>query len=134
MSDEKRQAAPGRWRAAKQVLARLARVRLVQFVVLGGALFALSPRSSDQRSIVVNRAQLARLLAADRSKTRTADPDREQAIARRFVEDELLYREGLRLGLDRDDGIVRQRVIQKALFLAEELGGASKPPREEDLT
>jgi hypothetical protein len=41
-----------------------------------------------------------------------------------------LYREALRLGLDVGDPIVRQRLIQKVLFVAEDLGGATRTPRE----
>ena len=40
----------------------------------------------------------------------------------------MLYREAVRLGLDRDDGLVREHLIQKMLLLAEDLGGASREP------
>ncbi|MBV1927897.1 MAG: hypothetical protein KUG81_00075 [Gammaproteobacteria bacterium] len=36
-----------------------------------------------------------------------------------YIHDEVLYREALTLGLDRDDGIVRQRMQQKMRFLFE---------------
>lgn len=36
------------------------------------------------------------------------------------IDDELLYREGLRRGLDRDDGVIRQRLIQDMRFLEPE--------------
>ncbi len=45
----------------------------------------------------------------------------------------MLFREGVRLGLDRDDHIIRQRIIEKVLVLAEDLGGAARPPTENDL-
>jgi peptidyl-prolyl cis-trans isomerase C len=49
------------------------------------------------------------------------------------LQDEILYREALRLGLDRDDNVVRRRLIQKVLFLAEDLAGVMAPPSEAEL-
>ncbi|MEZ4296705.1 MAG: peptidylprolyl isomerase [Polyangiaceae bacterium] len=51
----------------------------------------------------------------------------------RAVEDELLYREALRLRIDEGDLIVRQRLVQKLLVLAEDIDGASEPLRDSDL-
>src|SRR5690606_34234798 len=45
----------------------------------------------------------------------------------RFVDGELLYREGLALGLDRDDPVVRQRVIQKMEFVGTNLELPQEP-------
>jgi hypothetical protein len=103
----------------------------VQFVAIGASLFAIAPPSPGRSVISLRREMVNALLAADTS--RSVAGTREREIEQRFVEDEILYREGLRLGFDKDDGIVRQRVIQKVLFLAEELGGASRPPTEAEL-
>jgi peptidyl-prolyl cis-trans isomerase C len=54
-------------------------------------------------------------------------------VAARGVDDELLYREGLRLGVDKNDSIVRARVVEKMLFLAEDLGGAARPVSDDEL-
>ena len=43
------------------------------------------------------------------------------------VKEEILYREGLALGLDRDDEIVRRRMAQKMQFLAEDVAAAHQP-------
>jgi peptidyl-prolyl cis-trans isomerase C len=45
----------------------------------------------------------------------------------------VLYREAMRLGLDRDDGLVREHLIQKMLLLAEDLGGASREPTRDEV-
>jgi peptidyl-prolyl cis-trans isomerase C len=45
------------------------------------------------------------------------------------VREEVLYREALALGLDKDDTIVRRRMAQKIQFLAED--AAHEPTREE---
>lgn len=114
---------------------RLASNRLVQFAVLGGAIFAVTPRPRSARDIDIESERLAALHAAEAARTGapTLDADATRAVDQRALEDELLYREGVRLGLDKNDGIVRQRVVQKVLFLAEELGGASRPPTEAEL-
>ena len=43
------------------------------------------------------------------------------------VREEVLYREALALGLDRNDTIVRRRMAQKMEFLAEEISDAREP-------
>jgi hypothetical protein len=44
-----------------------------------------------------------------------------------FVREEVLYREALALGLDRDDTIIRRRLRQKMEFMAEEAAAAARP-------
>lgn len=113
----------------------LARHRLIQFFAIGGAIFAFAPRPRDARQIVIPESALQSLAAADVQKLSvpTLDDAAVRAMEERAVEDEILYREGVRLGLDAGDAIVRQRVIQKVLFLAEELDGATRPPAEDEL-
>ena len=45
----------------------------------------------------------------------------------RYVRDEILLREGLALGLDRNDEIVRRRIIQKYEFLRSDLAVIERP-------
>jgi hypothetical protein len=116
-------------------LARLLRERLVQFVVFGGAIFFASSRARPaDDAIVFSAAELAALRDAEaQKKGAAASSSLEAEVRERAVEDEVLYREGLRLGFDKDDGVVRQRIIQKTLYLAEELAGASEAPTESEL-
>jgi peptidyl-prolyl cis-trans isomerase C len=119
----------------KTVFRAAVRSRLVHFLILGGLLFAVAPRPESRRDIVfdsaafddLQRAQAQRL-GAPVLEVRERDDVRTRAI-----EDEILYREALRLALDKDDNIVRQRLIQKVLFLAEDLAGVSRAPTEEEL-
>jgi peptidyl-prolyl cis-trans isomerase C len=114
--------------AALAALRHLAGNRLVQFLVLGGALFAASPRSPDELQIALDGQRLEAL--ALREAARQGKPVADEALRRQVrtqvIEDEILVREARRLGLDQDDLILRRRLIQKALFLAEDLGGASR--------
>src|SRR3546814_4388104 len=45
----------------------------------------------------------------------------------RYVRDEVLYREALRLGLDRDDAVVRRRLAQKMDMLASARAETEQP-------
>jgi hypothetical protein len=115
--------------------ALLAGSRLPQFLVLGGLIFALSPRPDAARDIhfesttfrALQAAQARRLAAPALAREETAE------VQSRAVEDEILYREAIRLGLDQNDNIVRQRLIQKVLFLAEDLAGVSAAPTDQEL-
>jgi peptidyl-prolyl cis-trans isomerase C len=108
--------------------------RLFQFAVLGGLLFAVAPPARSPERIEVAAERLAALHTAEAARAGGAISEAQaREVDQRALEDEILYREGVRLGLDRNDGIVRQRVVQKVLFLAEEMGGASRPPDEAGL-
>jgi hypothetical protein len=47
------------------------------------------------------------------------------------VQEEILYREGLAMGLDKDDTIVKRRMAQKLQFLAEDVAAAREPSTAE---
>jgi len=50
-----------------------------------------------------------------------------------YVRDEILYREGVRLGLERDDIVVKRRVRQKIEMIAEE-DASTRAPTDADLS
>ena len=117
-------------------LTRVARQsRLFQFLVAGGLIFAVAPRTARTDRIELSREGLDALHAAGAQKLGGAQITavRAEQIDRRAVEDEVLYREAVRLGLDKDDGIVRQHLVQKVLMLAEDLDGATRDPGEAEL-
>lgn len=120
-----------------RILERARKSRLVHFAVLGGALYALAARSEakERRVVELDPAVLGELRDAQAKKlgVETLSEDGRREIDGRAIEDELLYREALRLRLDRDDPIVRQRLVQKLLLLVEDLGGASRDPSREEL-
>jgi hypothetical protein len=47
------------------------------------------------------------------------------------VKEEILYREGLAMGLDKDDEIVKRRMMQKMQFLSEDVAAAREPTTDE---
>jgi peptidyl-prolyl cis-trans isomerase C len=54
-----------------------------------------------------------------------------QAMVEDKVREEVLYREALAMGLDKDDTIVKRRMAQKMDFLAEDLSDLREPTTEE---
>ncbi len=53
------------------------------------------------------------------------------ALIENRIHEEVLYREALALGLDKDDTIVRRRMAQKMEFLSEDVSAAREPTTEE---
>jgi len=109
----------------------LFREPLLHFLLLGALLFAgyaavadRGPPSSPGKSIVLTNGQIDSLAAVfERKWQRPPTPDERGQLVESFVRDEILYREGVALGLDRDDALVRRRVAQKVELLAEEARG-----------
>ncbi len=109
---------------------------LLHFVLLGGLLFAadhfLSSRQDDPRVIVVGAEvedEARRLFSAARGRAPNADE--LKALRERWVDNEVLYREGLALRVDQGDTAIRERVIFKALSVVD--AGVKLPPYDDKL-
>jgi hypothetical protein len=97
---------------------------LAHFLLLGALLFAGygwldrgAPGAPDE--IVIDAGRIASLDAQFERLWRRAPTEPERAgLIDAFVREEILYREGVALGLDRDDPVIRRRVGQKMDFLA----------------
>ncbi|CAH0349402.1 peptidyl-prolyl cis-trans isomerase [Aquabacterium sp. CECT 9606] len=97
---------------------------LLHFLVLGGLLFAvdhyLVAQADDPNTIVVGAAVDKE--ARDTFKaTRGHDPNPQEmaALRRVWLDNEVLYREGLALQVDKGDTAIRERVIFKALSVVD---------------
>jgi hypothetical protein len=114
------------------IIGRIAREPLFHFLLIGLALFLyyghVATGSSDGRRIVVSQTlvdDLGRQFQATWSRLPTAQ---EKAnLVDGYVRDEILYREGKALGLDRDDTLIKRRVRQKLEVMAEEESGRNTP-------
>jgi hypothetical protein len=110
---------------------------LLHFALLGAALFALFPLAAGERArapeeIVVGAGDVARLAEGfARTWQRAPTEDELAGLVRDHVDEEILYREALALGLERDDTIVRRRLRQKLEFLIEAEAPAAEPADEE---
>jgi len=103
----------------------LLREPLLHFAVLGAALFAaygvLQPASSDATEIVVSAGQLQAIEAQFRATRQRPPSETEmQALVENYVREEVMFREGVAIGLDRDDPVIRNRVKQKMEFVGED--------------
>lgn len=110
---------------------RWLREPLLHFVVLGVALFALhrwvAPPGAGRRIVLSD--EVIHGLRQDHLRRYGSLPnaDEQTAIIQQFVDNEVLYREALALGLDRGDIVVRRRLVQKMEFLTEDLEPIPEP-------
>ena len=109
------------------------------FCVIGFLLFALPSSEVDPHTIIVDRATLIRFIE-NRTKNFTgsveAGFDELSAVAvqdalKQYVREEALYRKALALGLDNQDYVIRQRLVQRVEYLSE--GEIVSEPNETDL-
>jgi hypothetical protein len=118
------------------VIRRLLREPLLHFFVLGAALFALygwlnRGALDAPTEIFVSRGQVQSLEAQfERVWQRPATPEEMQKLVDNWVREEIFYREGLAMGLDRDDPVVRRRVGQKVEFIIESVTPAAPTATE----
>ena len=120
-------------------LGRLVREPLVHFLVLGAGLFVLyaliNPGAATQRTtrIEVGPDELAWITTTWSQQYRRPPSDTElRSLVDDYVHDEVLYREALAMGLDRDDIIVKRRLVQKLGFLTEDVA-TQQPATEREL-
>src|SRR5688572_2165411 len=118
-------------RPRKRELPAWLREPLLHFALLGGLLFAidlmLASREDDPRVILIDPqvdAQAIEVFKAARG--RAPDKDELFALRRVWLDNEVLYREGMALGLDRGDKAIRERVIFKALSVVD--ANVKRPP------
>ena len=98
---------------------------LLVFLVLGVGVLAverwLADGNIEERVVTVTGEQVDALRARWDAQWGRPPSDRElQGLLDEAVREEILYREALRLGLDRDDPIVRRRLAEKMTFMLED--------------
>ena len=99
---------------------RLVREPLVHFLVAGGLIFAVWGGGGDvtDRSITVTEAQVRGLTEQwEQQWHRQPTAAEVDGLIRDLIKDEVYYREAMRLGLDKDDIIIRRRMRSKMEFL-----------------
>ncbi len=120
----------------RAVLRRALHEPLVLFMVAGLGLFILFEAVADDRSdpssrqIVVDRQSLLSYMQARASdygsrpeaRLDTMPAAELAALADTYVREEAMYREAVSLGLDQNDYLVRQRLVQSLRFLFRNLG------------
>lgn len=111
---------------------------LVQFLLIGTAMFgvfAVTGKDSAERSerIVITPGLLENLkLSFARQEGHPPNEKETQAAIDAYVREEILTREARSLGLDRDDPVVRYRLVQRMEFLTED-SVATRTPTDDEL-
>jgi hypothetical protein len=117
----------------------LLREPLLHFLLLGAALFGVyglardrAPHRTDQ--IVVPQSQIEQLVIGfTRAWQRPPTVEELTGLIEDRIREEVLYREAMAMGLDRDDTIVRRRLRQKLEFLIPDLASQLASPSEHEL-
>jgi peptidyl-prolyl cis-trans isomerase C len=111
-------------RFLRESMVRWLREPLVHFLIAGATIFAFYAWRGDavdagDRQIIVREAQVQRL-ANIWSQTWQRPPSANEldGLIRDYIKEEVYYREAIRLGLDKDDAIVRRRLRAKMEFLS----------------
>jgi hypothetical protein len=102
-------------------------------LLIGGGLFLAWPLISDkvappQNRIVISAGQMQRAIDYFyQTHLRLPDPDELQPLVEEEIQTEVEFREGVALGLDRDDEIIRRRIKQKLDFMTDDIADQAKP-------
>jgi len=118
---------------------RWLREPLLHFLLIGLLLFGVYAYTNRGRIGIESPRQI--VLSLDDLRTMTAYFDSQwhrqptaqefQAMVEDKIKEEVLYREGLVMGLDKGDTIVKRRMAQKVQFLAEDVATAHEPSTAE---
>ena len=110
---------------------------LLHFLAAGVGLFLLfnyaaGPEDVGDDKIVVSSGQIEHMTTLFVKTWQRAPTDVElRGLVDSFILEEVLYREAVTIGLDRDDTIIRRRLKQKMEFLVDDFSAAS--PSDADL-
>jgi len=111
---------------------------MLHFLVIGMALFIAyrwkAPADSGGRRIIVTQGVIDDLVTQHAAaKGREPSTNELNHLIESYVRDEILYREGVKLGLEHDDIVVKRRVRQKIEMIAEE-DASTRVPTDADLS
>ena len=110
----------------------VAREPLVHFLLIGFGLFLLygrvAPESANSQTIEVNTVRVDEMLRQFQGVWHRPPTATElQGLVDSYVRDEVMYREGLAMGLDADDPLIKRRIRQKLDVISEEIGNQQAP-------
>ncbi|MGB5658392.1 MAG: peptidylprolyl isomerase, partial [Thermoanaerobaculia bacterium] len=92
-------------------------------------------QETESKEIVISSQQVELLASMwEKQWRRPPTPQELEGLIQSFIREEVLYREALAMGLDRDDMVVRRRLAQKIEFLAQDLATQGEPGDAESRT
>lgn len=119
------------------MIKRLLHEPLIHFFVIGAVLFILQSGWEDVSVANPNRIEISRIeierLDYQFRKTWRREPSAEERAGylKNHIDQEVLVREAIAIGLDKNDPVIRQRLEQKMRFLIEGETAALNPADEE---
>lgn len=125
----RREMLPIRW--LREPLAHFLLIGLALFL-LNGALNHVGGRNGAAYRIALTDDDVRQLRTTFAAQWQRAPSRAEmQGLAESKIREEVLYREALLLGLDKDDVIIKRRLAQKMQFLAEDVAATHQPSTAE---
>ena len=112
---------------------------LLHFLLIGAAIFLLYDLQNegyvnDNDRIVISQGNIDRLISLwEKKRLRLPTQAELQGMIEQQVREEVMYREALAMGLDKNDAIVRRRLAQKIEFISSDIAAMAEPS-DEDLT
>ena len=120
---------------------------LLHFLLIGLAFFLLfnlfgDSEDMDSKTIIVNKDALmnyyqyqSRAFNQEVFEEKLAAMPKEELdqLIDNFIREEVLYREAMAMGLDKEDFIIKRRMIQKVEFISQGISEAATDPSEEDI-
>lgn len=110
---------------------------LLHFLLIGAVLFLLyylqndpndEDLAADNNRIVISEAHINRLVAMwEKQRQRPPTPSELEGLIEHRIHEEVLNREALSMGLDKDDSVIRRRLAQKMEFIFADITAQAKP-------
>ena len=98
--------------------------KFVIFLILGVLIYfidILINEDENSKDIFISDQEINSLVKAWESQVgRQPNEDEVISIINDYIQEEILYREALNLGLERDDRIIKRRLAQKITFLKQD--------------
>ena len=119
------------------IFSKLLKEPLLHFLLIGVGLFFLfsqlntDEESSNTQQIIVNKSNLEILSGTFMEENSAPPTDQEiQELLENLIREEVLSREAITMGLDKDDRIIRHRLAQKMQYLFEDVAMVEEPSDE----
>jgi hypothetical protein len=109
---------------------RVIREPLVHFMIIGVVIFlsATTLKGLQRPVLRIDGDELEQLTAYWRLQMqRPPSPEELRGLVRERIDEEILAKEALRRGLDKDDIIIRRRLAQKMAFASEDVAPVAEP-------
>ena len=114
-------------------LSALLREPLFHFLLIGAAIFLLfslinTTEDENDQQIIITKGKIKSLENAFiKAKDRQPTAEEMQQQLEYDIHEQVLYREAMAMGLDKDDMIIRRRLSQKMKYLFDDLSVVDKP-------